>query len=75
MAAADEVLVANQPVVHPAKAWGDLPLPIRSEQMFANHKQDLWLSRTRAGWFWKRQPQNVSTLFYHPAGGGRDVLL
>ena len=38
--AAAQVMVANQPVVHPAKAWGDLPLPIRSEQMFADHKQD-----------------------------------
>jgi len=41
--AALEVLVANQPVVHPAKAWRDLPLPVRSEQVFGNHKQDMVL--------------------------------
>jgi hypothetical protein len=38
--AALEVMVTNQAVIHPAKAWGDLPLPIRSEQVFGNHKQD-----------------------------------
>jgi hypothetical protein len=49
MAAADEVLVANQPVIHPAKAWGDLLLPIRSEQVFGNHKQDAVLGGVALG--------------------------
>ena len=38
--AALEVMVTNQAVVHPAKAWGDLPLPIRSEEVFGHHKKD-----------------------------------
>ena len=38
--AAAQVSAADQPVVHPAKARRDLPLAIRSEQMFIDHKQD-----------------------------------
>src|SRR5579863_3983526 len=38
--AAAEVGVADQPVVHPAKAWRNLPLPIRSQQMLGNHERD-----------------------------------
>jgi len=48
-AAAEEELVANQPVIHPPHAWGDSPLPIRPEQMFANHKHDLLFSRAPGG--------------------------
>jgi len=38
--AAAEMTMADQSVVHPAKARGDLPLPVRSKQMFGNHKQN-----------------------------------
>jgi len=47
--AALEMMVTNQPVVHPAKAWGDLPLPVRSEQVFGNHKQDTVLGCAALG--------------------------
>src|SRR5208283_4913629 len=34
--------MANEAVVHPTKAGRHLPLPIRSEQMFDDHKQVAW---------------------------------
>ena len=38
--AAVQVSLADQSVVYPAKACGDLPLAIRPEQMFVDHNQD-----------------------------------
>jgi hypothetical protein len=36
--ALSQMAMANEPVIDPTKAGRDLMLPIRPEQMFANHK-------------------------------------
>src|SRR5512138_3502644 len=37
---AAQVGMADQPMIHPAKAWRNLPLPIRTQQMLGNHERD-----------------------------------
>jgi hypothetical protein len=40
MVAGSQIVVTNQPVVHPAKTAGDLTQPIRSEETFDDHNQN-----------------------------------
>jgi len=69
--AGSQMMVTNQPVVHPAETAGDLTQPIGSQETFDDHNQNRVISLRAL----EHPPQNVATLFYQSPGEALNVLL